>query len=621
MVLLPHNNPGLPVIYFTASLFVAAFAIDLLEEGRTVIIQRDVEHVLIRNDISNTKKDLFLNRKSILNAKRMLAGNKLNSKDLNLKAFFKQLDFMTKETELRITKFDSLFNLNKQQIRTKKRGIEILGEFLSTVTGIPSARDHRQILEQLRLLKLDASEIQSLIKTDTDTNRAILNSLHLHEGRIDAQEQSIEWVMGRISAQQSYAETLLEVLNFKARSDLHLAKADAVISNMENILQEGRLERVSETAIDSSSLSQIIEKIILKHRILRPVFEGRDTNKYFQLNSAHSWAEDNSSTVFSLLQIPMADMSDRNEVMILSPSNMLHSDLGIALVNRKARYFRYLSDSDYLRCIPTESTKVCQKRHIEIDFDVNCDPNECADWANLVVHDLTNTEIMVIQPTPTSATLECPNSSAARSVMVPASAIIRISTECSLSSKRYRIDKLSFAKFEWDRQTGIDYNVESESSVRAFRPVSQEQITKLTNDSGKQIELAMSLNNQTVAQLEEYSSMSEKRWKNMTAQRTGIEQLLIWSLIAANLALTLLLGVCVISIKCRQKYATPPPKNSNSASYTQEMDNASLWKELRELKRRIMGVEDGLLQTRTTLNPCTDIMQAPSAPPKEEEID
>ena len=65
----------------------------------------------------------------------------------------------------------------------------------------------------------------------------------------------------------------------------------------------------------------------------------------------------------------------------------------------------------------------------------------------------------------------------------------------------------------------------------------------------------------------------------------------------------------------------PPPTNLKTGSYTQEMDNASLWKELRELKRRVMGVEDGLLQTRSTLNPCKDIMQAPSAPPKEEEID
>ena len=161
MILLPSfNHPGLPLIYFTASLFVAAFAIDLLEEGRTVIIQRDVEHVLIRND---QKKELLLNRKSILDAKRTLAANNIHSKDLNLKAFFKQLDFITKETDLRITKFNSLLSLNKQQIRTQKWGIEILGEFLSTVTGIPSARDHRQLLEQLRLLKLDASEIQSLI--------------------------------------------------------------------------------------------------------------------------------------------------------------------------------------------------------------------------------------------------------------------------------------------------------------------------------------------------------------------------------------------------------------------------------------------------------------------------
>ena len=71
------------------------------------------------------------------------------------------------------------------------------------------------------------------------------------------------------------------------------------------------------------------------------------------------------------------------------PSNTIHTDLGIAVVNLKLRYFRYLSNTNYLNCIETVNTKVCQKRHIEIHFDRACDPIQCKNWASIVAHDLT----------------------------------------------------------------------------------------------------------------------------------------------------------------------------------------------------------------------------------------
>ena len=229
---------------------------------------------------------------------------------------------MDGETKLRIDSLKSLFNLNKQEKEIKRRGIEILGDLISSVTGVPSAQDHRAVLESMRLLRLDASEIKSLLKTNANANQALLKSLSLHESRITQNDKSIIWLTGQIIAQQSYADSLLELLNFKARNDLNLARADQIISDAENILQEGRMDRVSEKAIDAASLGDIIESIILKHRILRPVFEGADCNQYFKLSTAHSWAEEDSNTIYSLLQIPMADMSDRNEVVILSPSNI-----------------------------------------------------------------------------------------------------------------------------------------------------------------------------------------------------------------------------------------------------------------------------------------------------------
>ena len=92
---------------------------------------------------------------------------------------------------------------------------------------------------------------------------------------------------------------------------------------------------------------------------------------------------------------------------------------------------------------------MCQKRHIEIDFDPDCDPTECKDWANIVVHDLTNTELIIVQNNQSTATLDCVGEQPT-SVVFPNSAIIKLSTDCSLSRRRFNIDRISFAKFEWD---------------------------------------------------------------------------------------------------------------------------------------------------------------------------
>ena len=83
----------------------------------------------------------------------------------------------------------------------------------------------------------------------------------------------------------------------------------------------------------------------------------------------------------------------------------------------------------------------------------------------------------------------------------------------------------------------IKFSIEIERNVKAFRPVSQDQINRISNYSAIQIELANELNNLTLTQLEDFSSESEKRWKNVQESRTGLEQIIIWTLLALNLSL------------------------------------------------------------------------------------
>ena len=73
------------LLTIVTGLFIQAFAIDLIKEGRKVIIQRDVEHILVKLDPGQLEQYWQV----------YFSGNTLDSEsDSNLKPFFKQLDYL-----------------------------------------------------------------------------------------------------------------------------------------------------------------------------------------------------------------------------------------------------------------------------------------------------------------------------------------------------------------------------------------------------------------------------------------------------------------------------------------------------------------------------------------------
>ena len=52
------------------------------------------------------------------------------------------------------------------------------------MTGVPSARDHRKVLEQIRMMKLDSSEVKALFKRQNVENADILQTFHYQESML-----------------------------------------------------------------------------------------------------------------------------------------------------------------------------------------------------------------------------------------------------------------------------------------------------------------------------------------------------------------------------------------------------------------------------------------------------
>ena len=65
-----------------------------------------------------------------------------------------------------------------------KRALEILGSFLSTMTGVPSAHDHRKVLEQIMAIKFENSGLETLMSNLNSQNRELLSRFHTHDTEI-----------------------------------------------------------------------------------------------------------------------------------------------------------------------------------------------------------------------------------------------------------------------------------------------------------------------------------------------------------------------------------------------------------------------------------------------------
>ena len=93
-----------------------------------------------------------------------------------------------KETGLE--RLDNLFpqetelagNLDESKLELmEKRAFEFLGDLMLSLTGVPSANLHREVLDKLDLLKLDNEEARAIMARSAKLTKEILHKLHFHK--------------------------------------------------------------------------------------------------------------------------------------------------------------------------------------------------------------------------------------------------------------------------------------------------------------------------------------------------------------------------------------------------------------------------------------------------------
>ena len=125
----------------------ASSSLDISAQGSSIILQHDIEAILITTDLAPYREQLHDIARGIRIIKQNLVSDVRNTLVKDQKAVNRAMlnSIRTDELNLKFitAQLDSLLTA-KAKSPKDKRALEILGSFLSTMTGVPSARDHRK---------------------------------------------------------------------------------------------------------------------------------------------------------------------------------------------------------------------------------------------------------------------------------------------------------------------------------------------------------------------------------------------------------------------------------------------------------------------------------------------
>lgn len=500
------------------------------------MLQLDLDTIVIHSKIDPVRSQLVDLHKEISSIKQNFMRetlNKLKDKDEYdemVKLVVGILNVLTESIQQELADIDDLFINHDTR---EKRSLEILGDFLSACTGVPSARDHRKLMEQIRMLELDSRSLANLMGESNSRQQKVIESLQMHEAKINQANQAAQINSFKLLNQIKKSIQLTATVSIVVKTNEMVRNAGKAVSSAYDILEKGNSKLLSMKSIDVANLSSILDDIYLQRRKTEtaPIFSGEDSYMYYQMPVTHSWAIHESREIATILQIPIAKINTDYKLEILDPINILRPDLTLAIVSLSTNTYRLLSDSDFHRCLQTRDIMICQKRSISIQPRQGCILKEtnCNDWADLIVHDITNSQILISGKEIINATLSCQEQS--DQISIPYSAILTLPISCTLASQRFTVSKLSFAHLaDINSKLVTSGKQDLKFETHIFNIAQLEKLNVTEKNATINLAELKKENEKFAKKLNAYQKRHDMIWSELDGGRTGWEQLLIYIL-------------------------------------------------------------------------------------------
>ena len=590
-------------IYFCGWLPLAHSS-DIVEEGRRIILQTDIETVLIQTKVSSTHNMLNQLAAETSNIRRAITDdhvrNQLGKGQNRMNELIRaSLDSSIKQISTIRQDFDQFFKDNAEP-SDAKRAIEILGNFLSSMTGVPSARDHRRVLEQIRLIKLDNGEIRNLLKKQNVENGDILQTFHYQQNMLQQTMHKFDKLYSQSHLNEDNSHKIMTVLSVSNKINAALEAARISISHMKAIMASDKLSQLSKFVITNDQLSGIIDQIYLKRGKDIPIFAGVDSHNYFTQPIAHSWVSNDAKIITTLLQIPIAPMHQIFQLKTLTQKNKIHSDLPLAVINKETNSYRFLTLSDYAKCLPADNALICQKREISIMPKLGCSlkRENCDVWTTDAVHDISNSQIMIVLESEMNATLSC-DESKSQTVVLPRRAMLTLNIHCELDTVNFHISKLSYRQLrevEYDHES-VKVNFDLEHEAVNSEKISNLDIHDILNETMDNVNILIERNKNMKFLMEAQSEASEGRFEQIGETSYPWDMIVAWVLI--SLMIAAISGISMWIIHFQIKYWKNESRSKPSeGSWTQAREKRLM----RELRSQLeILVTDQIIRLRGSI--------------------
>ena len=367
---------------------------------------------MVTTDLGPARDQIYKLRKGLQVIKQNIVTDIRNALVKDQRSINKALLESIRASESTITylskEFDTLYK-EKGQSKKSKRAFEVLGSFLLTITGVPSARDHRKLLQQIGAIRFENKGIEALLVRQNQQSQKLLERMHYHQTLAIEMTSSINNLANNTAKLASNLHKAFSLIAVNSKIMNSVTEISYIIQKAKSITAKSDEGLISREALPMENLVSIIDQIHIKRKADSPIFSREECHHYYSLKLAHSWAEPTTMKLYTLLQVPIAAMNEIQTIHVLDHKNKYDSSFPLAVLNKQSNTYRYLSLADYVSCVQVTQAKLCQKRRIEINPQIGCSLRlmNCKVWVSDLVHDLSNSEILIASGKARNATISC----------------------------------------------------------------------------------------------------------------------------------------------------------------------------------------------------------------------
>jgi hypothetical protein len=421
-------HSGLSLETATISLHTTTNAIRLMNsiQFENDLLQKQESHLAASWDILKQFSTLRLSNRLHLASTRLLNLIPLNGNSDNKANTFKL------ESN----------DLSNKILGRDKRSIEILGDLISYVTGVPGPREWR--LNQQNILHLK-NAITKLINHGKNQESRITTSRHqmsvLNSHMIKITNQLNE-TLGRVNImEQDFKATIVfRALEIGALNAIECI--ESFLTGVERIVFKGMLNLASLEGIDTDFLKSAIIDIQASEKILTPIYGTGEIERYYEVPLTTVTKHGNE--IWSTMKIPLVNYNRKFErVWDISPIVENLTDLSNLGLNSPV-WFRDSFDKNIFlgldtleKCLRIRSTSVCESRAVEVSSKFTKEGGKIENfWSETENHGY----IGFINQVNTTVQLTCGREKI--DIELGLKGLIFINDHCSLRADRIHINKV-----------------------------------------------------------------------------------------------------------------------------------------------------------------------------------